>query len=156
MIIYRKYHIVKGLGQNQYSSINAFDLALNEANISEANLVPVSSILAKNSKEVLSSPVIEIGEIVHCVLARQDGVEGEKIGAGIACVIGRSGADHYGLVMEMHGNYKDEELINGLEDRVGEMVRLRNFIITEKKIVVASINKIESKYGSVIVSVIFR
>ena len=52
MIKYNKHFIVKGSGEDNISNINAFDIALMEAGISEVNLVPVSSILSEGSEEL--------------------------------------------------------------------------------------------------------
>lgn len=156
MLIYKNFYICNGGGEDEASAINAFDAALMKAGISEVNLVPVSSILPERCFKLKTKPNIRIGEIVFCVLARLDGIKGEKISAGIACIYGNRGKKNYGLVMEAHGNVNAKTLRRDLGNRIDSMCKLRNFKIKEVEIVIESISKIKNKFGSTIVALIYR
>ena len=94
----KKFFVVGGKGLSKVSKLNAFDMALKEAGISQCNLVPVSSILPRDIEEI--SPVqIEAGEITFVIMARQDGEGGEEISAGLAW----ARTNDFGLVVEGHG-----------------------------------------------------
>ena len=137
MIIYKNFFITSGYGEDDVSEINAFDRALMMAGISEANLVPVSSILPEDCQELETNPGVTIGEIVHCVLARQDGTQGSSISSGIACILGEREGKRYGLVMEAHGNNGKEELEKDLGYRIDIMCELRGFKKHSSKILAA-------------------
>jgi arginine decarboxylase len=156
MIIYKHYFIAIGKGEDEASRINAFDNALMVAGISEVNLVGVSSILPEGCSELENNPGLTIGEIVHCVLARLDGVKGEAVSAGIACVLGEKDGKSYGLVMEAEGNVGGEELKKDLATRIETMCNLRRFKKHSIKIIVESIPKINKAFGSVVVAVVYR
>ncbi len=156
MILYKNYFITNGAGENDVSALNAFDVALFDAEISEANLVPVSSILPEKSKELSTRSSIKIGEIVHCVMARENGLKNERISAGVACIRGHARGKNYGLVMEAHGHVSREELKRDIEGRVKSMCRLRDFVIDNQKIIIKEIQRINSNFGCVIVAVIYR
>lgn len=157
MIIYRSYYVVKGLGQSNISKINAFDSALISASIGEANLVPVSSILPSGCLRKNGIPKIEIGEVVFCVMARQDGIKGEKISAGLAHVLVRNRKNQkFGLVMEHHGKYKKEQLIRKLRKMITEMAYVRSLSVEDISLDVSHIDSIKTKYASVVVACVFR
>ncbi|MCX6801242.1 MAG: hypothetical protein NTZ73_03570 [Candidatus Diapherotrites archaeon] len=48
--ISNKIAIVSGCGESDISELNAFDNALINAGIHDCNLIPVSSIISKNTK----------------------------------------------------------------------------------------------------------
>lgn len=157
MIIYKSYYIVMGGGVSDISQINSFDAALKKASISESNLVMVSSIIPEQCHQAIGAPIITIGEIVFCVMAKQDGVKGEKISAGLAHVrVVNSNGKHYGLLVEKHGNYTEKETISGLKKMIGEMSKIRKLKIEKLKIDVQCIKKITSKYATVVVVAVFR
>lgn len=156
MILYKKYFLAKGSGEDLVSDLNAFDVALESAGISECNLVPVSSILAEGSKELEKNPGIKIGEVVHCVLARADGTRGQTISAGIACVVGKCKGKRYGLVMEAHGSFDEVEAKAELEKRIEGMVKLRAFSVEAQKLSIETIRDIKDQYGCVISAVVYR
>jgi len=85
--------------------LSSFELALRDAGIEKANLVTVSSIFPPHFKELSrreGEKLIIPGQIVHCVMARQDTNEPNRL---IAAAIGLARpADHdrYGYLSEHH------------------------------------------------------
>ena len=85
--------------------LSSFELALRDAGIEKANLVTVSSIFPPHCKELSrreGEKLIIPGQIVHCVMARQDTNEPNRL---IAAAIGLARpADHdrYGYLSEHH------------------------------------------------------
>src|SRR5437868_1319301 len=85
--------------------LSSFELALRDAGIEKANLVTVSSIFPPRCKELSrkeGEKLIMPGQIVHCVMARQDTNEPNRL---IAASIGLArSADHnlYGYLSEHH------------------------------------------------------
>src|SRR5690242_5127223 len=68
--------------------LSSFELALRDAGIEKANLVTVSSIFPPHCKEISrkeGEKLIMPGQIVHCVMARQDTNEPNRL---IAASIG--------------------------------------------------------------------
>src|SRR3984957_4619272 len=68
--------------------LSSFELALRDAGIEKANLVTVSSIFPPRCREMsrkAGEKVIMPGQIVHCVMARQDTNEPNRL---IAASIG--------------------------------------------------------------------
>ncbi len=106
----KKAFLTKGLGVHK-DRLAAFELALRAAHIERYNLVTVSSILPPNCKIVpWDEGVKEIaaGEIVHCVLARIDTNEPQRL---IAAAIGTAvplNEKNYGYISEHHSYGEDE------------------------------------------------
>jgi len=85
--------------------LSSFELALRSAGVEVANLVTVSSIFPPHCKEISrkeGEKLLKPGQIVHCVMARQDSNEPNRL---IAAAIGLARpADHskYGYLSEHH------------------------------------------------------
>lgn len=132
--------------------MNAFDEALVNADIAEANLVPVSSVLPRNIKEVKKQP-IERGTITFCVLSRMEGVGGEVISAGLAYARRKDGSGGYVAEGHLHG--KAELLRIELESRSKQMAAHRGIVIDEVKSCAEELHIPQGKYGSCVVALIF-
>src|SRR3989442_12507672 len=78
-----KFFVTSGKAVSKVSDLNAFDEALQNAGLSEQNIVSVSSVLPVGIKPVRKRD-LPMGAITFCVLAQQRGGEGERISAGIA------------------------------------------------------------------------
>ena len=109
-----RFFVTSGRAINKTSELNAFDLALLKAGIGEQNLVSVSSILPDGVRQIERRP-LPMGAIVHCVLARHHGGEGEVISAGIA----------YGFRVDGRGGYVAEGHLHGTQKALKEFLRWR-------------------------------
>ena len=109
-----RFFVTSGKGINKTSELNAFDLALLQAGIGDANLVSVSSVLPIGVRQVDRVPIAR-GAITHAVLARYGGGEGEVISAGIA----------YGFRADGQGGYVAEAHLHGTQKSLKEFLRWR-------------------------------
>jgi len=150
-MLYKKIYVVSGVGLSRTSRLNAFDNALLEAGISQCNLVPVSSILPKNAKQI--NPIeIEAGTITFTVLARADGEAGETITAGLGwaqCI------DNYGIVVEERSSKSKEEAEKKIKLKIKEMTKNRRMQVKKQDQKTVSIKVPEGQYGSAIAALIY-
>jgi len=155
-MIYKKYFVVSGTGLSKTSKLNAFDNALMAAGISQCNLVPVSSILPKNAKQV--KPIdIEPGTITFTVLARMDGEAGQTITAGLgwAHCTDSNGKITYGIVVEEKNQKTKKEAQKNIQQKIQEMTKNRRMKIKKQDTRTTTIQIPEGHYGSAIVSLIY-
>lgn len=85
--------------------LSSFELALRDAGIEKANLVTVSSIFPPHCREISrkeGEKLIKPGQIVHCVMARQDTDEPNRLIAASIGVARPRDADQYGYLSEHH------------------------------------------------------
>lgn len=97
--------LTKGVGIHK-ERLAAFELALRDAGIAPFNLAPVSSILPPKCKIISwqrGLPMLKPGQIVHCVLARNESNEPSRlIGASIGCAIPARRDKYHGYISEHH------------------------------------------------------
>src|ERR1700761_4646414 len=104
MFVPKAIFFTNGVGVHK-DRLSSFELALRDAGIEKANLVTVSSIFPPHCIEMSrrdGEKLIMPGQIVHCVMARQDTNEPNRL---IAASIGLARpADHkrYGYLSEHH------------------------------------------------------
>jgi arginine decarboxylase len=104
MFVPKAIFFTNGVGVHK-DRLSSFELALRDAGIEKANLVTVSSIFPPHCKELSrkeGEKLIMPGQVVHCVMARQDTNEPNRL---IAASIGLARpADHdkYGYLSEHH------------------------------------------------------
>ncbi|MFH1788109.1 MAG: pyruvoyl-dependent arginine decarboxylase [Candidatus Altiarchaeota archaeon] len=157
-MLFTKFFVTSGKGVSKTSSLNAFDKALVEARIDQCNLVPVSSILPQNATPV-DYARIPAGSITFCVLARQDGRQGQSIGAGVAWAMceGLEIKERFGIVAEEHARHGNEEKIKkSLLKKLAEMASARNMKIIEHKTEAVTLKKIPSKnHGTVVAALVY-
>src|SRR6204780_4861255 len=87
LLVPKAIFFTHGVG-NHKDRLSSFELALRDAGIEKANLVTVSSIFPPHCKEISRKEgerLIKPGQIVHCVMARQDTNEPNRL---IAASIG--------------------------------------------------------------------
>ncbi|MDK2826773.1 arginine decarboxylase [Methanolobus vulcani] len=107
----KKCFLTKGVGVHK-DKLASFELALREALIEKYNLVTVSSILPPNCKLISRDEGIgylPAGEIVHCVMARNETKEPHRL---IAAAVGTAvpvNENNYGYISEHHSFGEDEE-----------------------------------------------
>lgn len=94
----------KGVGRHK-ERLTSFELALRDAGIARYNLVMISSILPPSCKIIpraQGDKYLRPGEIVHCVMARADTNEPNRlIAASIGVAIPKN-QEHYGYLSEHH------------------------------------------------------
>jgi len=104
--------LTKGVGVNK-DRLASFELALRGAGIERFNLVYVSSILPPLCKIVPRKEGLtqmEAGQIVHCVMARNDTNEPNRlISASIGIAMPRD-REQYGYLSEHHGYGQTEDV----------------------------------------------
>lgn len=109
-----KCFVTKGAGVHK-DKLASFELALRAAGIEKYNLVTVSSILPPNCKIVpRNEGLLELapGSIVHCVLARNDTNEPQRL---VSSAIGTAvpvNENSYGYISEHH-TYGEDEITAG-------------------------------------------
>lgn len=150
-----KFFVTSGLAQEGESELNSFDIALMNANISQCNLVEVSSILPVEAKEI--KPVyISAGTITYCVMAKMIGRPGERIGAGLGWVRGKTKKGvQYGLVAEHHGHTSKSYIMKKLQEKLRRMAKVRRMELSKIRTKVESIEVEEGKFGCVLVALIY-
>src|SRR3984885_14097224 len=85
--------------------LSSFELALRDAGIEKANLVTVSSIFPPYCKEISRKEgerLIKPGQIVHCVMARQDTNEPNRLIAASIGLARPADSNRYGYLSEHH------------------------------------------------------
>lgn len=85
--------------------LSSFELALRAAGIEKANLVTVSSIFPPRCREISrkeGEKLIMPGQIVHCVMARQDTNEPNRLIAASIGLARPADQEKYGYLSEHH------------------------------------------------------
>jgi arginine decarboxylase len=153
-IVPRGFFVVSGVAHEGSSELNAFDLALKDAGITECNLVEVSSILPPGSEEMDPVPIPR-GAITFCVMARMAGTLGERIGAGLTWAWGTTGdGERYGIVAEHHGNSQEEEIERMLQVKLARMAEVRGMELEEPHPRVVSA-VCDGNYGCVVAVLVY-
>ena len=103
-MIPEKFFFTKGVGTSK-EQLSSYELALRDAGIAQHNLVSVSSILPPGCKRIPREKGIKLlkpGEVVFCVMARNDTNEPNRlIGAAVGCAVPK-GDNKYGYLSEHH------------------------------------------------------
>src|SRR5438270_12745370 len=104
MFVPKAIFFTQGVGVHK-DRLSSFELALRDAGIEKANLVTVSSIFPPHCREISrkeGEKLIMPGQIVHCVMARQDTNEPNRlIAASIGVAAPRDPTQH-GYLSEHH------------------------------------------------------
>lgn len=121
-----KIDIVWGKSEGK-TLLSAFDKALNKAGIHNFNLIPLSSVIPKNSiveevgKAYLSK---EIGDILYVVSAS---FSSRKPNAVISAGLGWVQAEQGGLFIESKGEFSQEECEAEIRVGLSEMLEVRGW-----------------------------
>src|SRR4030043_464093 len=124
-MIPKKAFFTKGIGRHK-EKLASFELALRDAGIEKFNIVCVSSILPPSCKIITKEKgLLEIkpGEVVHCVLARNETNENNRlVVASIGCAI-PADSNQYGYLSE-HQSFgeTDEQAGEYAEDLAASML----------------------------------
>ena len=153
MFLPKEFFVTSGIGMDR-SELNAFDLALKGAGVSECNLVTVSSILPPDPIEI--DPVkITPGTITFCVMTRMDGGSGETIGAGLGYGICEKDGVKFGLVSEHHGYHSETYLKKILKDKLNRMAEIRDVKLFDSKFCFKSTEVKSGLFGTVVVLLVY-
>jgi arginine decarboxylase len=104
MLVPKAIFFTNGVGVHK-DRLSSFELALRDAGIEKANLVTVSSIFPPHCKEMSRKEgqrLIMPGQIVHCVMARQDTNEPNRLIAAAIGLARPSDPKMYGYLSEHH------------------------------------------------------
>src|SRR6202167_1388298 len=104
MFVPKAIFFTNGVGVHK-DRLSSFELALRDAGIEKANLVTVSSIFPPQCKEMSGKPgerLIKPGQIVHCVMARQDTNEPNRLIAASIGLARPADKESYGYLSEHH------------------------------------------------------
>ena len=104
MLVPKAIFFTNGVGVHK-DRLSSFELALRDAGIEKANLVTVSSIFPPRCKEISrkeGEKLIKPGQIVHCVMARQDTNEPNRLVAASIGVARPADPANSGYLSEHH------------------------------------------------------
>jgi arginine decarboxylase len=104
MFVPKGIFFTNGVGVHK-DRLSSFELALRDAGIEKANLVTVSSIFPPLCVEISrkeGEKLIRPGQIVHCVMARQDTNEPNRLIAASIGLARPSDPNMYGYLSEHH------------------------------------------------------
>ena len=104
MFVPKAIFFTNGVGVHK-DRLSSFELSLRDAGIEKANLVTVSSIFPPRCKEISRTEgqkLIIPGQIVHCVMARQDTNEPNRLIAASIGLARPADPDKYGYLSEHH------------------------------------------------------
>ncbi len=147
-----KFFVTSGKAVSKVSDLNAFDEALQNAGLSEQNIVSVSSVLPIGIRRVRQRD-LPMGAITFCVLAQQRGGEGETISAGIAYGSRDDGLGGYVAEGHMHGTKKSLQEV--LEWKMGEMAKMRGIKFRHLEYRIEELSTPMDHYGACLAAVVF-
>src|ERR1700684_902449 len=104
LLVPKAIFFTHGVG-NHKDRLSSFELALRDAGIEKANLVTVSSIFPPKCKEMSRKEgerLIMPGQVVHCVMARQDTNEPNRLIAASIGLARPADRERYGYLSEHH------------------------------------------------------
>ena len=104
MFVPKAIFFTNGVGVHK-DRLSSFELALRDAGIEKANLVTVSSIFPPHCREMSrkeGEKLIMPGQIVHCVMARQDTNEPNRLIAASIGLARPADKESYGYLSEHH------------------------------------------------------
>ena len=151
-LIPKRYFVTSGKAVSGVSDLNAFDLALMSAGISEQNLVAVSSVIPEGSEKI--DPVeIGMGAVTHCVISQMRGKSEEVISAGIAYAYRKDGKGGYVAEGHLHGS--SDSLRTELDRKIKEMSKIRNTDFGETCFVVEDLHVPHGMHGCCVAALVF-
>lgn len=124
-LVPKKVFFVSGKGYHK-NKLAAFEQALRDAGIEKYNLVSVSSILPPYCIEIQKDDGLKQlrpGQIVYCVLAREESNEYNRVIASSIGVAKPADKGQYGYLSEYHDfGKKPEKIADVAEDLAAEML----------------------------------
>ena len=104
LLVPKAIWFTNGVGVHK-DRLSSFELSLRDAGIEKANLVTVSSIFPPHCREISrkeGQKYIMPGQIVHCVMARQDTNEPNRLIAASIGLARPADPNQYGYLSEHH------------------------------------------------------
>ena len=148
----KKYFVTSGKAVSTVSDLNAFDVALINADIAEQNLVAVSSVIPVGAVEI-KDRTLPRGMVTFCVLSQCRGTGGETVSAGIAYAYRRDGQGGYVAEGHIHGG--SAALEKQLRAKMAEMARIRNIELCEVSCEISTLEIPDGNYGCAVSSLVF-
>ncbi len=99
-----KLFLTKGVGVHK-NKLSSFELSLRNAGIEKCNLVYVSSIMPPQCKIISKQEGVSLlrpGQITHCVMARNETCEPNRLISAAIGIAMPSDRDNYGYLSEHH------------------------------------------------------
>jgi arginine decarboxylase len=143
--------VVTGKGESNTSRMCAFDRALYDAGVGYCNLVLYSSKIPKKIKWRDFRKELIPGQELKVALARSNGIEGQKITAGI----GVAKTNDYSLITELSGTQFPKKIETEIRNQLKEMVDIASLKLKSIKTLISHL-EVEKKYGCVVSLVIYN
>ena len=149
------FFVTTGTAVSKVSDLNAFDQALVTAGIGEQNIVQVFAPSSTLPKGITKMKPCEInrGALIFCILAQEEGTEGETISAGIA--YGFRGDGEGGFVAEGHIHGVEKSLKEILRWKLDEMAKLRDVEISGVTYKTVELTVPMDHYGACIAALVY-
>ena len=179
MFVPKAIFFTNGVGVHK-DRLASFELALRDAGIEKANLVTVSSIFPSRCREMSrkeGEKLIIPGQIVHCVMARQDTNEPNRLVAAAIGLARPADKDRYGYLSEHHsygetakkaGDYAEDLAATMLATTLGidfdaekawsereQVFRLEKTILKTRNIVQSAEGQVRGTWSTVIAAGVF-
>ncbi len=179
MFVPKAIFFTNGVGVHE-DRLSSFELALRDAGIEKANLVTVSSIFPPRCIEMSRKEgerLIMPGQIVHCVMARQDTNEPNRLIAAAIGLARPADPERYGYLSEHHsygetarkaGDYAEDLAATMLATTVGiefdpekawnereQVFRLEKTILKTRNIVQSAEGHAKGQWSTVIACGVF-
>lgn len=168
----------KGVGFHK-EKLRSFELALRDAGIAQFNIVRVSSILPPGCRFVSRAKgllMLKPGQILHCVMARNETNEPNRLISASVGLAMPAGSKHHGYISEhyafgeredMAGEYAEDMAAAMLAttmgmkydtipwDRRREVFRMKKRIVRSSSITQTAIGNKEGQWTSVVATAVF-
>jgi arginine decarboxylase len=168
----------KGVGVHK-EKLRSFELALRDAGIAQFNLVTVSSILPPGCKIISRQRGLQMlhpGQIIFCVLARNDTNEPNRLISASVGVTMPAGNKHHGYLSEHHafgqredvaGEYAEDLAAAMLASTIGmkydtipwdrrrAVFKMKKRIVRSTNITQTAIGNKEGEWTSVVAAAVF-
>ncbi len=147
-----KIDIVWGKSEGK-TLLSAFDKALQQAGVHNFNLIPLSSVIPKDSvvEEVGKTHLTkDVGDVIHVVMAS---LGSKKAAAVISAGLGWVQTEHGGLFIESKGEFSKEECEREMRDGLTEMLASRGWA---GEIKVRAVSHRVEKIANVTVIAVYR
>ncbi|CAL5228910.1 g12131 [Coccomyxa viridis] len=142
----------------------SYDLALEEAQIEDFNVVAYTSVVPPEATEVKVEDVkhtFHHGAVLETIMAKMDGVQGDRISVGVAMMKVRRQSDGHvlgGWAAEYKGHGTDQLVRKILHEDLNGMLK-RRFPKGDHEMYdlkyITRVHEVENSYGSVLAAICF-
>ena len=153
-LVPKRFFVTSGISEGAVSELNAFDLALRDAGVTDCNLVGVSSIIPSGAEETEPVPIPK-GAITFCVLAEMVGSGGERAGAGLAWSFGTTQeGERFGIVAEHTGGELPSEIEATVQADLMVMAEAREMVLENVRTTAVS-TLCRDGFGSAVAALVY-